>query len=165
MIRTLPTGLAFGAATLFTALAAMAHEGHRHAAAAAEAAGDEPPQVVRWELMDEVGKNTQTLGGMAKGEIPFDAAEARAALDTIAANTEEFVTLFPEGTETGHETRALPAIWERKDEFEAQAQDSIEAAMAAKAAADEGLDPFRAAFRDLGASCRACHEDFRAEED
>ncbi len=164
MIRTISTGLAFGGAMMATAFVALAHEGHEHAAAAAATTGEKPPQVVRWELMDEIGENTKTLGGIAKGEIAWDAAAAEAALVVIADNGRVFLTLFPEGSETGHETRALPAIWERWDVFEKDTNDMVAAAEAAIPATAEGLDAFRASFRDLGGTCRACHTDFRAEK-
>lgn len=142
-----------GAAALAVALAAPA------------LAQDEPPQVERQKLMEANGDAAKQLGAMVKGEAPYDPVQAREALETIMSDMETFVTLFPEGTETGHETRALPAIWERPDDFEAKAEDLVLAAEAAHAVADEGLDSFRPAFGDLGDACGACHEDFRAEKE
>jgi cytochrome c556 len=131
---------------------------------AAALAQDEPPQVQRYELMEEMREKAEILGDMAKRAAPFDPATADAALQEIVENAEVFPTLFPPGTQTGHDTRALPAIWERRDTFEQQSQDLIDAAKAAMTAADEGFGPFRSAFRDVGRACRACHQDFRAEE-
>jgi len=127
-------------------------------------AQNEPPQVQRHDLMEEMRERTETLGDMAKRAAPFEPDTADAALREIIESAEIFPTLFPLGTQTGHDTRALPAIWERRDEFEQRSQDLIAAADAALAATEEGFGPFRTAFRDVGRACRACHEAFRAEE-
>lgn len=127
-------------------------------------AQDKAPQVERWELMDAIGKEVKTMGGMAKREIPYDAATVENGLDVVIANGTKFPTLFPEGSETGHDTRALPAIWDNKADFDAKAAAMVEAAEAAKAAAPNGLEAFTAEFRNLGQSCRACHTDYRAEK-
>lgn len=140
--------------------AALAHEGHVKVAAS----GERSPQIERWELMDEIGKNMKTMGDMVRGNTAYDAAEVTAALDVLVENGEAFPALFPPGTETGHDTRALPAIWENKADFEAQTRDMVEAARAAKGPAQDGLDAFRPAFQRIGATCRDCHTDYRAEE-
>lgn len=128
------------------------------------AAQSELPQTQRRELMEEIGDNAKVLGDMVKGETEYDAATATEALDVIIANGKEFVTLFPEGSETGDGTDALPAIWDNWDDFEAKAAALVENAEATKAVADEGFEPFSVAFRDLGGTCRACHTDYRAKD-
>ena len=127
-------------------------------------AQDAAPQVERHQLMEEIGDNTKILGQMVKGDTPYDTQKAQAALDVLIANGTKFVTLFPEGSETGHDTRALPAIWENWSDFEAKASALVDASEAAKVAADEGLEPFSVAFREVGGSCRACHNEYRAEK-
>lgn len=127
-------------------------------------AQSEPPQVQRHELMEGIGDAAKVLGGMAKGEVPFNEVEAQEALTVIIDNAQVFPTLFPEGSETGHDTRALPAIWENKADFEEHAEALVAAAQDARAAADNSLDSFRGAFGKVGEACRACHTDYRAEE-
>lgn len=128
-------------------------------------AQDNPPQVERIDLMKEIGKNTGILGRMAKGEEAYDAAKADAALTVIIENIQEFPEYFPEGSETGHDTRALPAIWTDKAGFQADADALVEAATAAREAAPSGLDAFRGSFRAVGQACGACHNEFRAKKD
>ncbi|WMS43531.1 cytochrome c [Acuticoccus sp. MNP-M23] len=128
------------------------------------AAQSDSPQAQRHMLMEEIGDSTKVLGAMVKGETPYDTAKAQAALDVLIANGKEFVTLFPEGSETGEDTRALPAIWENWADFEAHAAAMVDNAEAAKVAADEGQEPFSVAFREVGGTCRACHTDYRAEK-
>lgn len=127
-------------------------------------AQDTEPQVERHELMEEIGSNMKTMGDMVKGEQPYDAAKVEAALGTIGDNVQKFVTLFPEGSETGHDTRALPAIWENPSEFEERADALVEAVNAAQEVAPDGVEAFAPAFLEVGQTCRGCHTDFRAEK-
>lgn len=127
-------------------------------------AQDQSPQVERHELMEDIGDNAKVLGAMAKGEAPFDADAASSHLDDIIADIEEFVTLFPEGSETGNETRALPTIWENKGSFDDHAQDLADAATTVQGVLPEGQEAFAGAFRDLGRTCGACHNEFRAKK-
>lgn len=120
------------------------------------------PQEQRHALMSEIGDNTGKLGKMAKGETEYDAAVVEASAETIAGDIEKFLTLFPEGSETGYDTRATPAIWERWDEFHKDGEALMEGALLVKAAAPQGLDAFRNAFAAMGRACRECHEAFRA---
>lgn len=122
-----------------------------------------PPQVARQELMEQNGDMAGVVGDMLRGERPYDGAEATEALDTIIADLEEFITLFPEDSMSGHETRALPVIWEDWDGFVAVNDEAIAAAQAVRAVAADGLDAIRPTFGALGNSCRDCHEQYRAE--
>ena len=83
---------------------------------------------------------------------------------SLSAVAETFPDVFPEGSDMG-DTRALPAIWENPDDFEAtiqQAQDAIAAFTAAVEANDkEAIGP---AFEEVGDRCKACHDDYRKEE-
>lgn len=128
-------------------------------------AQSDSPQVERHELMEDIGDAAKVMGDMAKGTVPFDSVEVQEALTIVIDNAKVFPTLFPEGSETGNDTRALPAIWENKADFEEKANDLVVAAEAARGAADNGLDSFRAAFGKIGETCRACHTDYRAEKE
>lgn len=144
--------------TLTVALGAAAF------ATLAYAAGDSP-QEQRWKLMDEIGTATQTVGDMVKGETAYDVATAEDALETIIQNGAEFPMLFPPGSETGHDTRATPAIWSDSLNFELANQAMLDAAQTALVAAPGGLEQFARPFRELGQTCRACHTDYRAEKE
>jgi cytochrome c556 len=129
----------------------------------AAVAQDTPPQVARQELMEKNGDMAGVVGDMLKGERPYDGAEATEALTVIIDDLEAFITLFPEGTETGHDTRALPVIWEDWAGFTAANDEALAAAEAARTVAADGLDALRPAFAELGGTCRSCHETYRAE--
>ena len=113
------------------------------------ALAQEPPQVVRQNLMKEIGRSVGAMGAIAKGEKPYDAAVVEQSLTTIRANIEAFPDQFPAGTEDGYETEALPAVWENPAFLVAMPGD--------QAAVGE-------AMRRLGATCSDCHETFRVKK-
>ena len=121
----------------------------------------------RQELMKSNGQALGTAGKMAKGEIPFDAAAATAAFDTVNENAMKFdaEALFPTGSETGGETAASPKIWEDMAGFKAKA-DEWKAAAAKAAEADiADVAALQATLGGLGQACGACHETYRLKKD
>ena len=101
---------------------------------------------------------------MAKGDAPFDATVAQAALMTIAHDAAVFPSLFPAGTESGGEaggeTKAGPAIWSDAAGFKALSNKMVTDAEAAAAAATT-LDGLKGALGPVGQNCQACHEKYR----
>jgi len=83
----------------------------------------------------------------------------------LANGTKEFDYLFPVGSNVG-ESEALPVIWEEPDEFAAAIAKVQEASAAFVAAAESGdAEAIGGAFRNLGGSCRGCHDKFRVAHD
>lgn len=113
--------------------------------------------------------NTGLLGDMAKEKIPYDAdiaSEAAANLNA-AANLGQS-QLWPQGSDNATDgnatTRALPVIWETYPDIVEKAEALKEAAAAMMAVAGDGLGALQGAMGDVGASCKGCHDDFRAEK-
>jgi len=79
-----------------------------------------------------------------------------------AAN--ELHRVFPEGSNVG-ESEALPVIWEDAEGF-AAAIAKMQEATAAFVEAAEGGDgeAIGAAFRNVGMSCRGCHDNYRVSD-
>lgn len=108
------------------------------------------------------------LFAMAKGDIGYDAdlATTRAEnLSTLAQYAGH--TLFLPGSsvdDLGDATRALPAIWERQDEFHGGFDNLREQAANVVAEAGKGADQLRAAVGQLGNACGDCHEAFRLKD-
>jgi cytochrome c556 len=118
----------------------------------------------RQQLMKAVGGATKQSVQMVKGEIPFDAAKAKASMDTIHKNWGAFAKLFPKGTETGGETTASPKIWQSFEEFDAKGKTMADAAAKASAAAEQGEAPFKTAFGEVAKNCKGCHQEFRIKK-
>lgn len=122
------------------------------------------PIAARKDLMKHNGGAAKAAVGMIKGEKPFDAAEAAAAMKTITDDMATFVTLFPEGSDKG-DTSAAPKIWEDMDGFKAAAAKLSADAKTAGDAAAGGLDAFKVAFNTVGNDCGACHQKYRLKKD
>jgi cytochrome c556 len=109
--------------------------------------------------MEQIGDAMKPLGAMAKKEAPFDAAAVKASATTIADNLKKATTLFPAGS-GGGESRAKPEIWTDAAGFEKAMKDAHATAVALQAVKDEAA--FGPALGAVGASCKGCHDKYRA---
>ncbi len=125
----------------------------------ASAAAD--PIENRQLLMWANGAAAKVSGEMIKGNIPFNEDVANLALYTFAAASESFVDFFPDGSETGRDTRARDTIWSDWEGFVAAGTKFADAAAAAVAAEPKDLDSFKAVFGPIAENCSSCHEDYR----
>jgi cytochrome c556 len=114
----------------------------------------------RKEILKSFGGAMKEPSGMAKGEVAFDLAKVQASLKTIAAGVPKLPALFPDDSKTGGETQALPAIWEKKADFEAGFK-KLEADAKAAAAAIKDEASFKTEWPKVGANCGACHKVYR----
>lgn len=134
-------------------------------------AADEPANIVdyRKSTMRAIGGHMANLGAIAKGEVSFtdDAFGAAHAIHQMSMN---LARLFPEGTgqgETGEESRSLPAIWEKPDEFQAAIEALQEESLKLAELTESGEFEQAAFARQVGMmgkeGCSTCHDGFRAE--
>ena len=119
------------------------------------------PIETRQTIMSSVSAAAKVSGGMAKGEIPFNPDVAMAALTTFAAAGLSYSAFFPEGSDTGGDTRAKETIWTDRDGFVAASEKFAADANAAIAAEPADLDAFKAAFGSVAENCQSCHEEYR----
>ncbi len=74
-----------------------------------------------------------------------------------------YPTLYPDGTQTGHDTKAKPEIWSDRAGFEkANAAFVAAAEKLAEAAKSGDKAAFAAAFTTTGQSCGGCHRNYKA---
>jgi cytochrome c556 len=108
-----------------------------------------------------------TLSQMAKGDIPYDADTAKLHAENLAALAQfDVKTLFKEGTSNAElpgKTRAEPAAWEDTAKLEAKGAAFSDAITALVAASDQGEDALKPALAQVGATCKSCHDDYRAK--
>lgn len=83
----------------------------------------------------------------------------------LASGAAELKHVFQSGSNVG-DSEALPEIWEEPEAF-AEALANAEQATSAFEEAVAGGDQqaIGAAFRDVGAACRGCHDRFRVADD
>jgi cytochrome c556 len=129
------------------------------------AAAADSPQEQRHELMEDAGSSAKTIGKMLEGETAFDAAAALEAMQTWAEVAAQFGDLFPEGSETGHDTEAKATIWTDREGFNAAVTAWADAVDAAVAANPQDLEALQAAAGPVFKKCKACHEEYRVEDE
>lgn len=148
--------------TSFAALATLA-------VIAAPAFAQDLPQPVkaRQGQFNIMALNLGILGGMARGSVDYDADAAQAAADSLVAVSKlSQAAMWADGTDAMSldGTRAQPAIWENMDDFSAKWAAFGEAATAMASAAGTGKDAIGPNMGALGASCKGCHDTYRAPE-
>jgi cytochrome c556 len=75
----------------------------------------------------------------------------------------QFPTQFPKGSDEGHNTKALPAIWLDPAGFQKAASDLSDAATKLAELAKAGdAEAVAAQVKIVGDACGACHRTFRA---
>lgn len=145
-VRTTMLAVAAGAALLGASVGASAQA---------------PEIAARQELMKANGGAMRTLVPMVRGEAPWNAAAAGQAAATVQRDAERSPALFATPASAAS-SAALPAIWERKAEFDAMfaRQREVAGNLVRLAAANDEAG-FKAAFPALGQTCGTCHTPFR----
>ena len=126
-------------------------------------AAQSDPIAARRAHMKEVGAQTKTGAGMAKGEIPYDQTKAQGIFAAYVKAASDLPNLFPETSKTGGDTAALPAIWANKADFDAKAAKFASDAKQAQTQVKD-LDTFKASFTSVTKNCGGCHETYRAKK-
>lgn len=99
------------------------------------------------------------LAAMAKGEQPFDAEAAKVSANLINDTLRHQWGAFPGGSD-GHGAKLKSDPWKRADEFK-KLEERAMAETAKLPEAAGNLDTLRKQVGATGASCKACHDEFR----
>lgn len=123
------------------------------------AAADQGAIDYRQAIYKSIGGHMSAISGILKREVPHtdDLALHARGLADLAPVTEH---IFPEGSADGR-TKARAAIWEDAEDFDAKRSDFINAAAALGDVADADMNTYVEAFRTLGGTCKACHDDYK----
>lgn len=115
----------------------------------------------REALMTTLRGHIVAASKIVRGQIEDDGYLVNHARG-LASGVAEIHRVFQEGSLT-EESEALPVIWEQPEKFREVMKNSEEATAAFyEVVADGGDDAaIAAAFRNVGMSCRGCHDDFR----
>ncbi|WP_394730654.1 c-type cytochrome [Altererythrobacter sp. GH1-8] len=157
------------AAFLLT-LAACGDTAEAPAPAPDQASSEESPGNVielRQANFEAMGDAFKAIRGQLEGDAP-DFAVIEESAQAIGARISANKDLFPEGTgiDSGADTEALEVIWEKPEDFAESADKLIAASEAlAAAAASQDLGAVQQAVKNLGGSCKACHDVFRLDKD
>ncbi len=157
--------------TAAPAEAGLADAGNASAAAAdanTAAPAANPAEVIkaREAHYKEIGKAMKAIGDELKKSAP-DVKVIQANAATIDRLAPQVPGWFPAGTgpEAGIKTEARAEIWTKPEEFSAAATNFATAARQFNATAQTGdIAAIGAAMKQLGGSCKGCHDKFRTEE-
>ena len=88
--------------------------------------------------------------------------EAKPLMEKISNNYKELLNYFPENTQEGFKTEALPSIWENKDEFNALMQKASDDMIELTKAISTVKDFQKIQKQLMWNNCSSCHNRFRA---
>jgi len=132
------------------------------------ASADERAQVAaetRQGLLKVVVNYFGPIVAMAREQIPYDEAVVRSNATKISTLLPLIPDVFRRDTRGFDlETEALDNIWEEREEFEGKASTAAQRAADLARAVDDGQGAAMQAFADLGAACKACHDNFRQQK-
>jgi cytochrome c556 len=120
------------------------------------------PIAVRQAVMSLQGGDFAYIRAVlaANGDVKPLEVPAKAIIKSTAV----IPSLFPKGTESGGDTRALPEVWSDPAGFQKIAAAATDAATKLAAAAKAGdADKVAADTKLLGEQCGACHKKYRAK--
>ncbi len=151
--------------TFRAALAALALIRAAGALAAPESPAEEAIDY-RHSVYHVIGWNFSPMAAAVTGKVPYDKDAFLRQATRVALLAPMLPEGFPAGSYVAGKTRAKPAIWEQRAEF-----DELLRALAAKSAslaeiAKTGdLQQIKPAFNELAQVCKDCHKKFREDED
>lgn len=119
----------------------------------------DPDAKARQALMDANGGAMKVLGGMAGGEVAFDATAAAAAVKTLTDNAAAIEATFKNQGAADPDSKAKAEIWANWDDFLAKGKALGDAAAAIDASS---LDGIKAGLGGVGGACKGCHEAYKA---
>src|SRR5258706_5367609 len=118
----------------------------------------------RQAAMTLQGKYMGPMGGMAQGKIPYNAAVVQRNAGYLDALSKMPWDGFDPNTK-GVKSAALPAIWEKSDEFKKAAENfESEAAKLAQVSKSGDEAAVKAQIRATRKACGACHEKIREKQ-
>ena len=116
----------------------------------------------RTAVMTSVGGHMKAIGTILRGGVHGEDLGFHA--HALADLTKIVPEIFPAGSGEG-KTEALPAIWQKPDDFKLAVHKFVDAANGLAEAVDSGdkaqIGPAASA---LGKACKNCHDNFRKEE-
>jgi cytochrome c556 len=148
------------AASLTLAAAAVAFA----APASAQFAKPEDAAKYRQSALFVMGQHFGRIGAMASGKAPYDAKSAVENAEIVADMAKLPWAGFVQGSDKVPNTKAKAEIWTEQAKFKEHNEKLVGDTQKLLAAAKtNNLDNLKAAFQTTGATCKACHDDFRAK--
>ncbi|HMK89563.1 MAG TPA: cytochrome c [Methylocystis sp.] len=160
-------------AALSLAIAAQASAQNAQAPAAPAGGGAPQPSPTKIALENRkaaytlIGNTFRWFGGVARGNVPYNEAEAAKRASRILFLAALPSENFPEGSNFGEpESKAKADVWSNRADFDKKLREFQEhaAALVEVNAKEKGAtEAFKAAVATLGQDCKGCHDTYRAK--
>jgi|SRR5688572_17353769 len=109
------------------------------------------------------GYNFASLGAMAQEKKPYNKDEAIRNAEFVALLSTVPKGFFSEASQKG-ETKAKPDLWANKADFDKKMERmNAETAKLPQVARTGDFAALKKQVADTGATCKACHDDYRAK--
>jgi cytochrome c556 len=118
----------------------------------------------RQAAFEVIGWNFKAMAAMVQGRVPYEKEVFAKRAATVSHVSALPIEGFGAGTDKGAPTQAKPEIWAKMDDFKAKMDKmNAETAKLATIAAAGNLDDIKKQFGATGATCKACHDDYKAK--
>ncbi len=117
------------------------------------------PVEERQAAMKSVGQSMKEASALT---ATFDAAKAKASMDSVAGAAKKLKGLYPTDSANDPKTGADPKVWTQKADFEKRLAEMGSLATAAGKTTD--ADSFKASFKAVGETCKSCHDVYRMKK-
>ncbi|BBU60485.1 cytochrome c [Methylosinus sp. C49] len=138
--------------------------------ASAQAPGPTPAKIAVENRKAEfvlIGNFFRWFGAVARGNAPYDEAEAKKRSERIAYIAGLLDESFPDVSNVGEpDSKAKAEIWKEKAEFDKKlAKFKEDAHVFADAIGKEkgATEAFKTAVANLGQDCKGCHDSYKAK--
>ena len=109
--------------------------------------------------MKTMADNTKIIGQMIKQKKPFDANEAKLALERLSSLSLETPKVFMINA-SDPKSEAKLAIWDEFDEFTKLSIDLAQTSSILASSVDT-IEDLRPALKRVSSGCKACHSKYR----
>ncbi|MES1965660.1 cytochrome c [Psychrobacter sp. AH5] len=124
----------------------------------------DPDVKARQDIMKSYGDAMGIMGDMVKAPDTFDAAVLQDQTSYLAEASQEPWIHFENQEAIGNSTEA---VWTDNPSFVAESEkfQQVTAELNNVAQTATSVDDFAPAFKEVGASCKSCHTDFKVKTD
>jgi len=115
----------------------------------------------RQSILSKNYKVAKKVNSLALSE-DFD--EAKKLMLQMNENYKILINLFPNNTQEGFDTEALPSIWENKEEFDTLMTKAANDMLQLTSVIEDSDDIESTLGKFMWGNCKACHNKFRVEQ-
>jgi len=115
----------------------------------------------RQSILSNNYKVAKKVNSLALNE-DFD--EAKELMLQMSENFKILFNLFPENTQEGFDTEALPSIWENKNEFDSLMTKASNDMLQLASVIEDAADIESTLGKFMWGNCKACHNKFREDK-